>query len=137
MAEVGKLTRSSTQDDYIDLGEDPGRRATMDLSGEHEAEIAIVIAKVSEEFKPYRQVGAEISSGPGKGETIYGTVFQGKSLQKFIEALGLYPTNVGPQLRKSDVIGKRVRIRVEAEEREGVGGRTEKRWTIKEFAPLA
>lgn len=136
MGEVEKLTRSSLQNDYIDLGEDPGKRATLDLSGEHEAEITIVIAKVSEEGKPYRQVGTEITSGPGKGETVYGTVFQGRSLTKFIETLGLDPSTVGPKLQKVDVIGKHVRIRVEGEDRESVGGRRDRRYVVKDFSPL-
>lgn len=138
MSRVDKLTRSSGPDDYVELHEDVSKRATLNLAGEHAAEIVSLSDETSKDGKPYRQVGAEIiSNAETGGETLYGPVFRGRSLVRFTAALGLDPSQVGSRFHKDDVIGKRVRIRVEAEEREGVGGRTEQRFVIREFAPLA
>ena len=58
-------------------------------------------------------------------------------MEQFLHALGLDPATIGPELRGNQVIGHRVQVAVEAEERETDAGATEIRWTIKAFAPLA
>jgi hypothetical protein len=131
--EVSKLTPENAQDSHISLGED----APENLTGVHEGRVFYMERKVSAKGTPYHSVGVEITSSPGQGESVFGVVFRGKSRDEFLRALKLEPAKVRGQLNGQQVIGQRVRITVAAEEQEAVGGGTETRWVIREFAPLA
>ncbi len=132
---TGKLTPSSGPGDYIDLGQDLSNRTHIDLTGEHTAKVIYFSAEDVRDGRPYR-VGTSITEGDGSGEVVFGPVWPGRGLERFIQVLGLTPDEVGSRLTREQVLGKRVRIRVEAEEREGVGGITEKRWVVREFNTL-
>lgn len=131
--EVSKLTPENAQDSYISLGED----SPQDLTGTHEGRVFYMEGKVSAKGTQYHSVGVEITCGPGQGKAVFGRVYRGRSMDEFLRALKLDPAAVGNQLNGQQVIGQRVRITVAAEEQEAVGGGTETRWVIREFAPLA
>ncbi|MCA9442779.1 MAG: hypothetical protein KC964_18390 [Candidatus Omnitrophica bacterium] len=132
-----KLTASSHEDDWIDLGQDLTERADMDLLGQHPAEIVSIHPRKTKSGDPIQSVGARILEGAGKDEMVYGPVYKGQGLERFVRALGLDPKQVGSKLAKNQAIGKTVLIEVAPEEREGAGGAIEKSWVIRGFAPLA
>jgi hypothetical protein len=130
-----KLTTSSGPGEYIDLGHDLSNRVRIDLTGEHTAKVIYFSAEDIPDGRPFR-VGVSITEGDGTGEVVFGPVWPGRGLERFVQILGLTPDEVGSRLTREHVLGKHVRVRVEGDEREGVGGRTEKRWVIREFNTL-
>lgn len=131
--EVSKLTPESPQDAYIVIDD----AEPVDLTGAHEGKIFYLERKTSAKGNPYHSVGAEITSGPGQGNSVFGRVFRGKSRDEFLRAIGQGSENNISKLSRDEVIGQRIRVTVAAEEYEVVGGGTETRWVIREFAPLA
>lgn len=131
--EVSKLTPESPQDAYIVI--DDGE--PVDLTGAHEGKIFYFERKTSAKGNTYYSVGVEITSGPGKGESVFGRVFKGKKMDEFLRSIGQDPDTPVATLSRDQVVHQRVRITVAAEEQEAVGGGTETRWVIREFAPLA
>jgi len=131
--EVSKLTPEIAQDAYI-VFDDADK---VDLKGDHEGRIFYVERKISAKGTPYHSVGVEIASGLGQGHSVFGVVFRGKSRNELLRAIGQDSGAPVSKLVRDQVIGKCVRITVEAEEQETVGGGSETRWVIRAFAPLA
>ena len=132
-----KLTKSSHEDEYIDLGQDLTERAKLDLTGQHKAEIFFVQSMVAKNDDPYLKVGARILEGKARDKVVYGTVFKDGPLMQFVQVLGLDPDTVGSTLTKGQVIEKKVVIEVAPAKG---GGRENSRgggWVIRDFAPLA
>ena len=119
MKEVTKLSSQSDQEQFMPLTKED--LDVPDLTGEHDAVITYFEKKQSKNGKPYFSVGGQIPSGVGEGENVFGRVFPGRSLKSFLDLIGVDPSH-SEGLKRDDVIGKTVRIRVQESEMDGVGG---------------
>jgi hypothetical protein len=117
--EVSKLSAQSGEDEILSLQNED--LEVPDLTGEHEAVITYFEKKKSKNGNPYFSLGVQVTSGPGEGEGVFGRVFPGRSLRFLLELIGVDPSK-SKQLRKEDIIGKAVKIRVQESEMDGIGG---------------
>jgi len=115
---VEKLTADSPDDAVVDLSL---HRRKVDPSGESDAVVGYFAAKVSKKGKAYFSLGCDLTEGPGEGERVFGRFYPGKSFDDFLAVLEI-ELGEGEDLKKSDVIGARVRVKVESKVVEGVGG---------------
>ena len=127
--EVKGLNNESVDDAVMFVEED---LEVPDLSGEHLAEVRSLEKRTSRKGNTYYTVRVRICSGAAEGESVFGTVFPGRPLRTFLQAVGIDPSRKR-ELRRDEVIGKKVTILVGTQEVEGVGGSVETEYVISRF----
>ncbi|MCA9446685.1 MAG: hypothetical protein KC931_06190 [Candidatus Omnitrophica bacterium] len=117
--EVTKLSSQSGEEEFMPLGKED--LDSPDLSGEHEVVVTHFEKKESKNGKVYFSVRGLIPSGVGEGESFFGAVYPGRSLRAFLDLIHVDPSQ-SEGLKRDDVVGKLVRVRVQESDMDGVGG---------------
>src|SRR3972149_3310157 len=96
---VQKMTPENAKGAFVEIP----TTGAFDLSGVHEARVFFVESKTSAKGNSYLSVGTEIQVGPCQGQTVFGPVFKGRDMDRFLRALGLDPQAVTGQLAGEQV----------------------------------